>query len=95
MLHITLQYLYLMFYSNVYNLMQAFHRVSCFEFFSLTKMSRLTFANVFNIINDEYGTHLKENGEEVLNAIREENFFNENNDHDNFVAENEEFLPFT
>ena len=56
-------------------------------------MSRVTFANVFKVMNDEYGPHSKEDGEDVLNVIREENFFNENNDHDNFVSENEEFLP--
>ena len=44
-------------------------------------------------MNDEYSTHPKEDGEEVLNVISEVNFFNENNDHDNFVPENEEFLP--
>ena len=44
-------------------------------------------------MNDEYSTHPKEDGEEVLNVICEVNFFNENNDHDNFVPENEEFLP--
>ena len=57
-------------------------------------MFRLTFANVFKVMNDEYGTHSKEDGEEVLNAIREETFFNENNNHDNFVPKNEELLPF-
>ena len=32
-------------------------------------------------MNDEYGTYSKEDGEEVLSAIREENAFNENTDH--------------
>ena len=56
-------------------------------------MSCLTFANVYKVMNDEYSTHPKEDGEEVLSVISEVNFFNENNDHDNFVPENEEFLP--
>ena len=43
-------------------------------------------------MNDEYGTYSKEDGEEVLSAIREENVFNENIDHNNFVPENKE-LP--
>ena len=43
-------------------------------------------------MNDEYGTYSKEDGEEVLSAIREENVFNENTDHNNFVPENKE-LP--
>ena len=46
-------------------------RVSCFEFFILAQMSHLTFADVFTVMKDEYGTHSKENEEEVLNAIRE------------------------
>ena len=44
-------------------------------------------------MNDGYGTHSNEDVEEVVNAIKEENFFNENNDHDNFVRKNERFLP--
>ena len=43
-------------------------------------------------MNDKYGTYSKEDGEEVLSAIREENAFNENTDHNNFVPENKE-LP--
>ena len=46
-------------------------RMSCFEFFILAKMSRLTFANMFQVIHDEYSTHSKEDGEEELNTIRE------------------------
>ena len=38
-------------------------------------MSRLIFAYVLKGINDEYGTHSKEDGEVVLNTIRKENFF--------------------
>ena len=43
-------------------------------------------------MNDKYGTYSKEDGEEVLSAIREENVFNENIDHNNFVPKNKE-LP--
>ena len=38
-------------------------------------MSRLIFAYVLKGINDEYGTHSKEDGEVVLNTIRKENLF--------------------
>lgn len=37
-------------------------------------------------MNDEYGTNSKENGEKKL--MRENNYFNENIDYDNFVPEN-------
>ena len=67
-------------------MIQAFQIVSCFEFFTLIKMSILRFANVFKVMNDEYGTNSKENGEKKL--MRENNYFNENIDHDNFVPEN-------
>ena len=60
MLHITLQCLDIVFYSDDDNMMQAFQRVSCFEFFISAKMSHLTFANVFRVMNDEYSTHSKE-----------------------------------
>ena len=38
-------------------------------------MSRLIFADELKGINDEYGTHSKEDGEVILNTIRKENFF--------------------
>ena len=41
----------------------------------MPNMSRLIFAYVLKGINDEYGTHSKEDGEVVLNTIRKENFF--------------------
>ena len=67
-------------------MIQAFQIVSCFEFFTLIKMSISRFANVFKVMNDEYGTNSKENGEKKL--MRENNYFNENIDYDNFVPEN-------
>ena len=72
-------------------MIQVFKRVSCFEFFILSAMSHLVFANMFKVIG-EYCTQPKEDGEEILIATREENFFNENNDHNKFVSETEEFL---
>ena len=70
-------------------MIQAFQIVSCFEFFTLIKMSISRFANVFKVMNDEYRTNSKENGEKKL--IREDNHFNESIDHDNFVPENKVF----
>lgn len=52
-------------------------------------MSISRFANVFKVMNDEYRTNSKENGEKKL--IREDNHFNESIDHDNFVPENKVF----
>ena len=72
-------------------MIQVLKRVSCFEFFILSAMSHLVFANMFKVIG-EYCTQPKEDGEEILIATREENFFNENNDHNKFVSETEEFL---
>ena len=45
--------------------------MTCFELYILSMMSCLTFANMFKVMNDEYGTHSKEDGE-VLVAIRGE-----------------------
>ena len=65
----------------------------CFEFSISEKTSRLTFANVFKVMNDEYGTHSKEAGEKY--SLLEENITSLMKIMTMiiFVPENDEFLP--
>ena len=59
----------------------------------MEKKSRLTFANVFKVMNDEYGTHSKEAGEK--NSLLEEKITSlmKTMTMIIFVPENDELLP--
>ena len=65
----------------------------CSEFSILEKTPRLTFANVFKVMNDEYGTHSKEDGEQYLLLEEKITSLMKIMTMIIFVPENDEFLP--
>ena len=65
----------------------------CSEFSILEKTSRLTFANVFKVMNDEYGTHSKEDGEKYLLLEEKITSLMKIMTMIIFVPENDKFLP--
>ena len=65
----------------------------CSEFSILEKTSRLTFANVLKVMNDEYGTRSKEDGEKYSLLEEKITSLMKIMTMIIFVPENDQFLP--
>ena len=72
MLHLAMQCLYLdsniIFEFRHYFTFKKF----CFTWGKIDEMSRLSFASVFKLLNEEFGTHSKDDGEAVLESLNKE-----------------------